>query len=128
MRVVNRFVAALLVPVFFFATSAWAGQEHIVDSSAMRQALADKVSQDNANRALLVQVIHRNDVQTLAARMGLNLERAESAVATLGSAELNDLAQQAQTADPSLAGGSEVAIITITTLLLVVILLVVLLK
>ncbi len=128
MRVVNRLVAALLVPVFFFAASAWAGQEHIVDSSAMRQALADKVSQDSANRALLVQVLHRDDVKTLAARMGLNLERAESAVATLGSAELNDLAQQAQATDSSLAGGSTTVIITTTTLLLLLILLIVLLK
>ena len=128
MRGVNRFVAVLLVPAFFIATSAWADQVHIVDSSAMRQALTEKVSQDSTSRALLVQVLHRGDVQALAARMGLDLTRAESAIATLDSAELDSLAQQVQAADTSLAGGSNSVAITTITILVLVIVLVVLLK
>ena len=66
--------------------------------------------------------------EELAARMGLSVERADSAVATLSGAELNSLAQQANAVDTALAGGASTIVISTTTVIIVLLLLILLLK
>jgi hypothetical protein len=102
---------------------------HVVDPAAVRQAVADQIAIDTANRTAVTQALHRDDVRSAAEQMGLNLTRAEQALATMDSTDLAKLATPARainTADR--AGGADVIVISVTTLLLVLILLVLILK
>lgn len=121
MRLLNKIVALVLLPLFV-STPAFAQQPRVVDAEAMSQALAGKADSEDAQRALVRRVLDRDNVRQMAARMGLDVERAEVAVATLSGAELTVLAAHASTIETqALAGGANTIVISTTTLLLVLI-------
>ena len=95
--------------------------------AALDAMMADQVRADEANRQLVRDVLDRSEVRELAARAGLDLERAKQAVSTLGGAELQEIAAHARHVDAGLSGGASVVISTtvIIIVLLVVILLIV---
>ena len=127
MQIVNKFVTFLLISVFLMSSPAFAQQARIVDSSAMSQALASKADSESGQRQLVQRVLDRADVRDVAARLGLSVADASSAVATLSGAELGVLAQQAGAVEASaLAGGANTIVISTTTLLLVVIIVILL--
>lgn len=128
MTMMNRIVAILLLPVLLVASPAFAQQARVVDSAAMNLALASQSELERTQRELVRSVLDRAEAREIAARMGLSLERADSAVATLSGPELANLAQQASAADTALAGGSRTIVISTTTLLLVLIIVILLLK
>lgn len=128
MKMTNRIVALVLLPVFLVASPAFAQQPRVVDSAALNQALAGQAELERSQRALVQRVLDGADAREIAARMGLSVARADSAVATLSGAELNTLAQQASAVDTALAGGSRTIVISTTTLLLVLIIVILLLK
>lgn len=100
-----------------------------VASGATLDALvADQVRADQANRQIVKDVLSRSEVREVAAKAGLDLERAKHAVSTLDGAELQEIAAHARHVDASLAGGASTLVISTTTIiivLLIVILLVV---
>jgi hypothetical protein len=118
-------VVTLVVSLLLWSAPALAQQRHVVDLAVMHQAVADQAATDQQNREVVINVLHRAEVQDLAGRLGLNVTRAENAVPTLSSVELSRLASSARVADVQLAGGDTV-IISVTTLLLIVILVVLL--
>ncbi len=118
---IPRIVVALLVSSFLWSSSAMAGQQHIVDPAAMRQAIADQAASDQRNREAVLGVLATSPAREVAAQLGLNVARAESAVATLDGAALAQLADTARTVDLQLAGGSNTVVISTTTLLLILI-------
>ena len=84
----NRtFVIALL-----FALVVWlpvsAQQRHVADQATIDQVVADHVQQTADDREALRRVLEIEQVRKLAGGVGLDLKRAEAAVATLGDAEL----------------------------------------
>jgi hypothetical protein len=118
-------VVTLVASLLLWSAPALAQQRHVVDLAVMHQAVADQAATDQQNRAVVINVLHRAEVQDLAGRLGLNVTRAENAVPTLSSVELARLASSARVADVQLAGGDTV-VISVTTLLLIVILVVLL--
>lgn len=129
MRIMNKIVALLLLPVFLGSSPALAQQTRVVDTAAMSQALAGKAEAESAQRELVRRVLERADVREMAARMGLSVEQADAAVATLGGAELTTLAQHASAAEAAaLAGGASTIVISLTTLLLVLIIVILLVR
>jgi hypothetical protein len=119
--------AWLMAATILIATPALASQ-HIAGSAAQQQAMTEKDAAAAAARATVVNTIHRADVQALAARMGVDLKRAETAARTLPAGDVTALAQQLRSADDNLAGGSTTVTISLTTLLLVLILIVLIAK
>ena len=99
----------------------------VMPEAALDAMMADQVRADEANRQLVRDVLDRSEVRELAARAGLDLERAKQAVSTLGGAELQEIAAHARHVDAGLSGGASVVISTtvIIIILLVVILLIV---
>jgi len=74
-------------------------------------------------------VLDRADVRAIAGRLGLSVEQADSAVATLSGPELGTLAQHAQAAEAAtLAGEANVVVLSVTTLLLILIIVILLAK
>jgi hypothetical protein len=127
MRIVRRSLA-LALAVLMMAPAAAQAQNHVISRTALDQALRERVSQDRADRDAIVSLLHRSEVKEVAARAGLSLAKAESAVATLQGDELHQLASQARQAENNLAGGASTIVISTTTIiivLLVVILIVV---
>jgi hypothetical protein len=118
-------VVTLVASLLLWSAPALAQQRHVVDLAVMHQAVADQAVTDQQNREVVINVLHRTEVQDLAGRLGLNVSRAENAVPTLSSVELARLASSARVADVQLAGGDTV-VISVTTLLLIVILVVLL--
>ena len=129
MHVTNKVVALLLLPVWLVSSPALAQQARVVDSAAMNQALASRANSELAQRELVRRVLNRDDVRQTAARMGLSLEDAGSAVATLSGAELETLAQRAGDVEAvALTGGANTITISATTLLLLLIIVILLVK
>jgi len=110
---------------------AWAQQSHVISSRALDEAVQQRVSQEQADRDAIRNVLQNPAVRDVAARAGLPIEKAESAVSTIQGDELRQAANQARKIDAQLAGGSDTIVLSTTTIIiviLIIILLVVLLK
>jgi len=128
MRIPKQIVALCLLPAFLLASPAFA-QSRVVDAAAMDQALAGKAGSERAQRDLVRRVLDRSDSRDTAARLGLSLVQAGSAIETLSGAELNTLAQHAGAIEANdLAGGANTMVISLTTLLLVIIIVILLVQ
>ena len=121
-------VIALVLSSALWSVPALAQARHVVAPSLLHQAIADQLTQDQQNRDALIGALRRPDVRRLADQLGLNVTRAEGAVAVLNSAELARMAAPLTAPGSELAGGADVVIISLTTLLLVVIIVILLVK
>ena len=127
MQISKKVVTLFLVPAFLVSTQAYAQQARVVDAVALNQALVNKTDTENSQRELVRRVLDRSDAREMAARLGLTVEHADSAVATLSGAELNTLSQHAAAVDAgALAGGASTIVISLTTLLLILIIVILL--
>jgi L-rhamnose isomerase len=117
MKIVRRSLAVLLATLMV-APAAHA-QTHVVDRTALAQAVQERVSRDQADRDAILALLARTEVRQIAARTGLSLETAEAAVSTLQGQELTDLASQARQANDDLAGGASTVTISTTTIIIV---------
>jgi len=128
-HLVNKVAALLLIPMFLASSPALAQEVRVVDSTAMDRALAGKADSERVQRDVVRRVLDRDDVRRMAARMGLRVADAATAVATLSGAELDTLADHAGAVETAaLAGGANTIVISITTLLLIIIIVILLAK
>ena len=127
MLISKKVVTLFLIPVMLSSSQAFAQQTRVVDTSALSQALTQKADAETAQRDLVLRVLDRSDARDIAARFGLSVQQANSAVTTLNSADLNALAQHAGAVEANaLAGGASTLVISTTTLLLVLIIVILL--
>ncbi len=127
MHIPHKLVSLCLVPAFLVASPAFAQQTRVVDASALGQALAQNASTETAQRDLVRRVLDRSDAREIAARLGLSVAQANSAVATLSATDLNTLAQHAGAVEAAaLSGGANTVVISVTTLLLILIIVILL--
>ena len=103
---------------------------HVASGEALDRLVAADLARQDADRQAIRDLLHRSEVREIAAQNGLDIRKAEAAVATLAGKDLQDAAARARLAQEQLAGGSSVTITTTTLIiiLLVVILLIVALK
>ncbi len=127
MQISRKIVTLFLIPVLLSSTQAFAQQIRVVDAAALSQALTQKADAETTQRDLVRRVLDRSDAREIAARFGLSVQQANSAVATLSSADLTSLAQHAAAVEANaLAGGANTLVISTTTLLLVLIIVILL--
>lgn len=127
MQISRKVVTLFLIPVLLSSTPAFAQQTRVVDAAALSQALTQKADAETTQRDLVRRVLDRSDAREIAARFGLSVQQANSAVGTLSSADLNSLAQHAAAVEANaLAGGASTLVISTTTLLLVLIIVILL--
>jgi hypothetical protein len=103
-----------------------ADRSGIVGQADLDRALARDLDRDDAARASIHALLQRAEVRSLAAEHGLDLRRAQAAVATLDSEELQTVSAQAAQVDAQLAGGDPVISISLVSLLLIVIIVILL--
>jgi hypothetical protein len=119
--IVLLFASAVSLPIS-------AQQTHVADQATLDQAVADHVQQTADDRQAILRALENEQVRKLAGGVGLDLKRAEAAVATLDDAEVRLIAAQAQAVNDALAGGQSTVTISTTVIiigLLVLILLIV---
>ena len=128
-----RSTCAVLVVVVssLIAAPRVSAQVHVADQRALDAAVQQHVSAVDQDRETVRQFLQRDDVRAMAGKYGIDMRRAETAVATMNAAELASVAAQARQADRALAGGASTVTISTTTIiiaLLVLILLIVALR
>ena len=124
MQVLRLVLGAALV-VTISATTAFAQQQtHVISRPALDQAVQQRVSQDESDRAALRTFVQNPLVRNVATKAGLSIDKAEAAVSTLQGDELRDAAERARVVNDRLAGGD--TLIISTTLIIIILLIVIL--
>ena len=123
-----RRILCTTLAVMLCAPAAWAQQSHVINKSALDQAVQQRVGQDQADRDAIRSFLQNPQVKSVAAKAGLSVDKAAAAVSTLQGDELRQAAGQARAVNQDLAGGATVVVTTTTIILvlLVIILIVVL--
>ena len=122
MRFVRRLLAVTLA-LLLVAPAAQA-QNHVIGKAALAGAVAERVSQDRADRDAILSLLQRDEVRKIAARAGLSVERAATAVSTLQGDDLRELASQARQAQNDLAGGASTIVISTTTIIIILLIII----
>ena len=113
--------AGLALVMFLLSASPVWAQQHVVDRAALQQAVADRLAADRDDRGAVTAALAHPEARRIAARLGLDLKRAEHAVAALDGRELAELAVTARAIQADRAGEAHTVTLSITTLLLVLI-------
>jgi hypothetical protein len=124
MQMFRRLLATTLA-VMLCAPAAWAQQTHVINKSALDQAVQQRVSQDQADREALRSFLQDPAVKRVAAKAGLSTDRAAAAVATLQGDDLRQAADQARAVNQDLAGGATLVITTTTIIIVLLIILII---
>lgn len=121
---------AVVLSVLMAAPPAFA-QDHVAGQQILDAAVQQHVRSIDQDRETVQQFLQRSDVTAIAGKYGIDIRRAESAVATMNPSDLASVARQARQANEALAGGASTVTISTTAIiigLLVLILLIVALR
>jgi predicted PurR-regulated permease PerM len=122
MEIVRRSIAVCLA-VLLVVPAAHA-QQSVIGTSALEQAVQERVKQEQSDRDAVASLLRRAEVRQIAAKAGLSIERAEAAVSALEGDDLTQLANQARQAQNDLAGGASTIVISTTTIILVLLIII----
>lgn len=127
MKLKELAVATLIVSLTLGSLPARAQDTPVVvDRAAMEQALSGRAQADATDRDAIRTLLRRDDVRAMAGELGLDVRRADTAVATLEGRELQSTAARARAAHEMLAGGAQTIQISVVTLLLIIIIIILL--
>lgn len=127
----SRCALVAIVLSVLIAAPPLSAQEHVAGQQILDAAVQQRVRATDQDRETVQQFLQRSDVQAIAGKYGIDVRRAESAVATMNAADLASVAAQARHANEALAGGASTVTISTTAIiigLLVLILLIVALR
>lgn len=118
---------SLVLVVSLVTASGLDGQEaHVVDRAELDRATAERTMGEDARRDAIRSVLQRPEVRSTAEAHGLDITRAEDAVATLEGEALAGAFERAQRIDEALAGGADAIVISTTTLIIVLLIVIIL--
>src|SRR5437763_461688 len=104
---------------------------HVAPDQMLDAVVQQHVRAADQDRETVRLFLQRGDVRAIAGKYGVDIRRAESAVATMNASDLASIAAQTRQADEVRAGGASTVTISTTTIiigLLVLILLIVALR
>jgi hypothetical protein len=122
-----RTLASIVVVVFSLVAvipPVHAQTSHAAPQSVLDAAVQDHVASTTADRDAVLRLLERPDVQAIAGDLGLDLRRAQSAIATLDGPELTNLAAQARQTEQALAGGQSRVVISTTMIIIALLVLI----
>jgi len=122
-----RTLASIVAVVFSLVAvvpPVHAQTSHAAPQSALDAAVSEHVSATAADRETVLRLLERPDVQAVAGDLGLDLRRAQSAIATLDGQQLSDLAAQARQTEQALAGGQSRIVISTTVIIIALLVLI----
>jgi len=118
---IRTIAVVCFLSLLFVSAPALAQQRSVVNPADMRAAVAEQVQTQQQTREALREVLTHADVRAVAEQLGLDVTRADAAIATLTTAELERAAGPVRALSTELAGGANTLIISTTTLLLILI-------
>lgn len=122
MRLCRSFLAICLA--FLIMVPAASAQDHVIGRAALDKAVQQRVSQEQADRDVILSLLQRQEVRDIAAKAGLSIEKAQTAVTMLHGKDLQQAAQQARHAQDTLAGGASTVVISTTTIIIVLLIII----
>lgn len=125
MRKLGTIVVAPLTLVLALSAPSFAQQRHAVPPSQLSQAVAERVANQDTQRAAIRTALAQPEVARVAASAGIDLAKVASAADTLGPEALTRAAAAANDVNQSLVGGAST--VTISTTAIIIILLIVIL-
>lgn len=125
MQMFRRILGSTLAVMLCAPAGAWAQQTHVINQSALDQAVQQRVTQEQADRESLRTFLQNPTVKSVADKAGLSIDRANAAVASLQGDELRQAASQARAVNQDLAGGTTVVITTTTIIIVLLIILII---
>ena len=99
-------------------------QDHVIGRAALDKAVQQRVNQEQADREAVLSLLQRQDVRDIAAKAGLSIEKAQTAVTMLHGKDLQQAAQQARQVQDNLAGGASTVVISTTTIIIVLLIII----
>jgi hypothetical protein len=105
-----------------FMTPMASAQDHVIGKSALDEAVQRRVTREQADRDAILSLLQRKEVREVAAKAGLSLDKAQTAVSTLQGADLQQAASRARQVQNDLAGGASTIVISTTTVIIVLLL------
>jgi hypothetical protein len=118
----RRFLAVCLA--LLIMAPAASAQDHVIARAALDKAVQQRVSQEQADREVIVSLLQRQDVRDIATKAGLSIEKAQTAVTMLHGKDLQQAAQQARQVQDNLAGGASTIVISTTTIIIVLLIII----
>ena len=124
----RTFVSLLtvLLCVITVAPRVAAQTSHAAPQSALDAALQEHAATADADRQAVQQLLQREEIKGVAGQAGIDLKKAQDAVATMSAADLARVAAQAAQVNEALAGGQSRITISTTFLIIALLLLIVL--
>jgi hypothetical protein len=126
MKLLRTLLVFPLVVLMMASSSAFAGQQHLVNPSQLATTVADGAAKQDTNRATVREALERPEVQAVASKLGLDLSKATAAVDTLSGADLDKAANAAQQVNDQLVGGASTVVISTTTIVIILLLVIIL--
>jgi hypothetical protein len=126
MKVVRE-VTAILVLVFGWAVIAAAQERHVVSPEALASTIAEHVKAQDTQRAAILATLSRPEVQSVAKRVGIDVEALQTGLAAVDADKLGDIAARAEMVDQSLVGGASTITISTTTIIIVLLIVILIL-
>lgn len=123
MRTLTSFVLAGFLGLVL-ASPVYAQTTHAAPVAALEAAVQEHVASADADRESIRRLLARPEVREIAGDLGLDLRRAESAVATIDAAQLPALAAQARQVEERLFGGQSRVTISTTAIIIGLLLLI----
>jgi hypothetical protein len=118
MQNLRNILAAFLSVLLALPHAAAARQPSVADQAALDRAVAAHAARSDADRQTIHRLLDRPQVREIAARAGIDVKRADAAVAALEGAELHQVAAQARAVDDTLAGGQSKITLSTTTIII----------
>ena len=124
MRSTRSIVAVVLSSLV--AVPSVSAQVHVAGQQALDAAVQQHVRAAEQDRETVRLFLQRSEVRAIAGKYGVDIRRAESAVATMTPADLASIAAKARQADEALAGGQSSVTISTTTIIIALLVLILL--
>ena len=122
MRLCRSVLAVFLA--FLIMVPGASAQNHVIGRAALDKAVQQRVSQDQADRDAILSLLQRQEVRDIAAKAGLSIEKAQTAVTMLHGKDLQQAAQQARQAQDNHAGGASTIVISTTTIIIILLIII----
>ena len=126
MQSVRTLLVFPLVALMMASSSAFAGQQHLVNPGQLATTVADSAAKQDTSRATVREALARPEVQAVASKLGLDLTRATAAIDAMSGSDLDQAANAAQQVNDQLVGGASTVVISTTTIVIILLLVIIL--
>ena len=126
MQPLLRLLVLPVVALMLTSSAAFADQQHLITPSQLATTVADGAAKQDTDRATIRQALERPEVQAVASKLGLDLDRAAAAVDAMSGPELEKAANAAQQVNDQLVGGASTVVISTTTIIIILLLVIIL--